>query len=92
MSMVRCESITAGLRDSECLATVKDIRGRKHSIRVERDFLTEIGTHQYLPVGIVNADPKTKAVLVEFSHEPETGINRIWIDHQQLDQPVEMFA
>jgi len=92
MSMVRCENIGAGLRASECLATVKDMHGRKHSIRVERDFLSEIDGHQYLPVGIVHMDPKTKKVLVEFSHEPETGINRIWVDPQQLDSPVETYA
>ena len=92
MSMVHCDSVTEGLRDSECLASVRDIRGRKHEIRVERDFLSEIGGRQYLPIGIVHVDPKSKAVLIEFSHEPETGVNRIWVTAQQLDHPLEVCA
>jgi len=30
--------------------------------------------------------------LIEFSHEPETSVNRIWVKQEQLDQPIEMYA
>lgn len=92
MSLVLCESVTPGLRDSEVLATIRDFNGRRHSIRVERDFLSTLQGKEYLPIGIVHVDPKTKAVLIEFPHEPETGINRIWVKADQLDQPVEACA
>jgi len=90
--MVRCDEVTDGLRDSECLVTIKDFNGRKHFIRVERDFLTEFHGGLYLPMGIVQVHPGTRSVLVEFSHEPETGFNRIWVKKDQLDEPVEAFA
>jgi len=89
MTQVCCESISDGLRDSEALANVRDYSGRRHSIRVERDFLSKIDNDWYLPMGVVHIDPQTKAVLLEFSHEPETGINRIWVKPEMLDQPLE---
>ena len=92
MSLVLCESVTPGLRDSEALATIRDFNGRRHAIRVERDFLSSVAGSDFLPIGIVHVDPKSKAVLIEFPHEPETGINRIWIKPGQLDQPIEEYA
>ena len=91
MSLILCET-SPGLRDSEIIATVRDITGRRHYIRVERDFLTQRIGKDYLPIGIVHIDPKTQAVLIEFSHEPDSGYNRIWINQNQLDQPVEAYA
>ncbi len=61
-------------------------------IRVERDFLTAKGETYFLPIGIVNYDHRKMLVLVEFSHEPETGINRIWVKEDQLEQPVGAYA
>ena len=92
MSQVRCTSIGRGLRESEIVANVVDTNGRIHSIRVERDFLSHKDDADYLPVGIVQYNPKSGRVLVEFSHEPETGINRIWVDKSQLDVQIEEFA
>ncbi len=92
MSFVQCDTVTKGLRDSEALANVTDLRGRRHSIRVERDFLTQFDGKDYLPIGVVHIDPKSESVLIEFSHEPETGINRIWVKPEQLHQPVESYA
>src|SRR5258708_6656194 len=89
MTQVRCENVLNGLRDSEALANVRDFNGRRHSIRVERDFLTKIDNDWYLPMGIVQIDPRTRAVLLEFSHEPETGINRIWVKPDMLDERLE---
>jgi hypothetical protein len=92
MAKVRCDSVSEGLRASEALASIVDYSGRKHSIRVERDFLTEDNGTKYLPIGIVHVDPKTKAILIELPHEAETGANRLWVRANQLDEPVEAVA
>jgi hypothetical protein len=92
MNKIRCESIAEGLRESEALAIFHDFQGRKHYIRVERDFLTQDRGTSFLPVGIVHVDPRSKLVLIELPHEAETGANRIWVKQDQLDEPVEAFA
>lgn len=91
MAKIRCD-ITQGLRQSEVVASFVDYQGRRHFIRVERDFLTDENDKHYLPVGIVHVDPKTKAVLVELPHEAETGANRMWVKQDALDEPIEAFA
>ncbi|HEY8505456.1 MAG TPA: hypothetical protein VIL46_12810 [Gemmataceae bacterium] len=88
MAKVRCENVSEGLRASEALASLRDYGGRRHFIRVERDFLSEQGGRFYLPVGVVHVDPRTKAVLIELPHEAETGANRLWVAEEQLDEPV----
>ena len=92
MAEIRCESVSEGLRASEALAIFRDYQGRRHFIRVERDFLSEEGGQTYLPIGIVHVDPRTNLVLIELSHEAETGANRLWVKQDQLDKPVEAFA
>jgi hypothetical protein len=92
MAKVRCEKVSEGLRASEALASLRDYHGRRHFIRVERDFLSEQAGHFYLPIGIVHTDPKTKAVLIELPHEAETGANRLWVKPEQLDESVEVCA
>lgn len=91
MAKIYCE-LSDGLRSSEVVASFTDYNGRKHFIRVERDFLTDLSGKKYLTVGIVQVDPKTKAVLVELPHEAETGVNRLWVKPEQLDEPVEVYA
>ena len=91
MSLIRCFDVSNGLRNSEVLVTVQDANGRKHAIRVERDFLSTIRGTEYLPIGVVHVDPNTKNSLVEFSHEPETGLNRIWVKPDQFE-PAEAAA
>jgi hypothetical protein len=92
MAKVRCEAVTEGLRASEALASLRDFHGRRHFIRVERDFLSEQDGHSYLPVGVVHIDPNTKAVLIELPHEAETGANRLWVRPEQLAEPAEVVA
>lgn len=89
MAKLLCEKVSDGLRASEAIASVRDLSNRRHFIRVERDFLTDLPAGSYLPVGIVHIDPRTKAVLVELPHEAETGANRLWVKPGQLDEPVE---
>jgi hypothetical protein len=92
VASILCEKVSDGFRASEAIASLRDFGNRRHFIRVERDFLTELTRGSYLPVGIVSIDPKSKAILVELPHEAETGVNRIWVKPGQLDEPVEAFA
>lgn len=92
MASVRCEAVSEGLRASEVVAALRDYHGRRHFIRVERDFLSEQGGASYLPIGVVHVDPRTKAVLIELPHESETGAKRLWVAQDQLDEPIETFA
>jgi hypothetical protein len=92
MNKIRCDSVVEGLRASEALAIFRDYQGRKHYLRVERDFLSVEGGSAFLPVGVVHVDLRTKLVLIELPHEAETGANRLWVKQEQLDEPVEAFA
>ena len=92
MAKIRCKALTEGLRSSEAVASFVDVYGRRHFIRVERDFVEDQSGVFFLPVGIVHIDPKSKAVLVELPHEAETGANRIWVTPDQLDELMEAFA
>jgi len=92
MAQIRCDEVRRGLRASEALAIFRDYEGRRHFIRVERDFLSEENGHSYLPVGVVHVDPRTNLVLIELPHEAETGANRLWVTQEQLDKPVEAYA
>ena len=88
MPSVLCERIAPGLRESEVIAAIRDFYGRKHDIRVERDFLHLRGGQSYLPVEIVHIDPASKAVLIELPHEAETGANRLWVSSGNFLDPV----
>ena len=93
MAKLRCDNVTAGLRASEAVAVFVDVEGRRHFIRVERDFLWDEGGSSFLPVGVIHVDPKSKCVLIELPQEAETGANRLWVKPDQLDeQQVEAFA
>jgi hypothetical protein len=92
MAQLHCESVSEGLRASEGVAVFRDYQGRRHFLRVERDFLSTENGHIYLPVGVVHVDPRTSLVLIELPHEAETGANRLWVKQDQLDKPVEALA
>ena len=89
MTQIRCEEISEGLRSSEAVASFTDYHGRRHFIRVERDFLSGRGNDTYLPVSTIQVDSRTQAVLIELPHEAETGANRLWVKADQLDASVE---
>jgi hypothetical protein len=92
MAQIRCEEIERGLRASEAVAVFRDYRGRRHFLRVERDFLSQQNGSFFLPIGVVHIDLRTNLVLIELPHEAETGANRLWVKQDQLDKPVENFA
>lgn len=92
MAQIRCEEVERGLRASEALAVFRDYRGRRHFLRIERDFLSQQNGSYFLPIGVVHIDPRSNLVLVELPHEAETGANRLWVNQDQLDKPLETVA
>jgi hypothetical protein len=92
MAKLRCDNISDGLRASEAVAVFHDYRGRRHFLRIERDFLSQVGDQFLLPVGVVGTDPRTGLILIELPHEAETGANRLWVKGDQLDKPLEVYA
>jgi len=86
MAKIRCTSVSEGLRASEALAGLQDYQGRRHFIRIERDYLSQQNGAIYLPIGIVHIDPRTKAVLIELPHEADSGANRLWVDISSICQ------
>jgi hypothetical protein len=91
MLQLRCEEVKRGFRDSEAIAYFRDYNGRRHCIRVESGFLSHENGQIYLPIGVVHVDLRTNLVLIELSHEAETGANRLWVKQEQLDEPVEAY-
>lgn len=71
MNQVHCENVSEGMRASEALVTLLDCRGKRHSIRVERDFLSERSRNTFLPIGIVHVDYETKSVLSNCLMKPK---------------------
>jgi hypothetical protein len=84
MAELLCERVTQGLRDSERTVTIRDIRGRRHYLRVELDFLTREGERYWLPVCKVCEDQERDATLIELPQEAETGVNRLWVRSTDL--------
>jgi hypothetical protein len=78
MIHVRCE-VSAGLRDSERTVMVRGHDGRRHYLRVEHYLLLERDGQSYLPVGLIDIDPKTQARLIELPLEADSGAHRVWV-------------
>lgn len=85
MSRIQIDEVTPGLRDSEAVASFTDYQGRKHFIRVERDFLVVQDGASYLPVATIAVDSGTNAHLIELPHEAETGANRLWMKAEAVE-------
>jgi hypothetical protein len=79
MFQVLCEKVSRGMRDVDAIATIRDYSGRRHFQHIEKDFLQSHDARSALPVAFVHRDPETGAVLIEFPHKAETGVNRIWV-------------
>lgn len=92
MAKIRCDNVSEGLRSSEAVASFVDFHGKRHFIRVERDFLETEAGGEFLPVGIVHVDLKNDAVLIELPHEAETGANRLWIKRDHVEGLEEAVA
>jgi hypothetical protein len=79
---VLCD-IAPGLRDEEISVAVRGTDGRRHFLRVDRDFVDEVDGRHYLPIGIVGRLPG-QGVLIELPHEADSGANRLWVREEQL--------
>jgi len=85
MPLVLCE-VKRGLREEEASVTVRDVTGRAQRLRVDKDFVVTHDHEQYLPIGVVAADPDPakKAVLIELPHEADSGVNRLWVPAEHI--------
>ncbi len=72
------------MRDSERCVSVRDVRGHREWLLVERDYLAVRQGKSYLPVGVVQVDPERQLVLVKFPHQAATGGNRAWVRSSDL--------
>lgn len=78
MAYIVC-NLSEGLRPSEVTVEVRDVKGRREYLRVPRYFVEEIQNKFYLPIGVVYHDRDKDLFLIEFSHEADSGANRIWV-------------
>ncbi len=55
-----------------------------HHLRVEEGFITTEGERHYLPIGVVGIDYDKGLALVEFPHESDAGISRLWVRRSEF--------
>jgi hypothetical protein len=84
MPALRCTRVGPGMRDSERIAEVKDIYGRRDFLRVPFGYLEVVGDSYYVPVGLVQGEPTGQFALVEFPQEGECGNWRMWVRKADL--------
>jgi len=89
MVQVLCE-VTPGMRQTERTVSIQDIRGRKHFLRVEEDFIGYESGSAYLPIGVVGIDERKQLVLIELPHESDSGTNRLWVRMDQTEGITEV--
>ncbi|MBI1914486.1 MAG: hypothetical protein HYS12_07070 [Planctomycetes bacterium] len=88
MALLACK-VTKGLREAEATVEIKDFHDRNHFLPVDRDFLNvEDGKH-YLPVTVMQIDPKSKAALIGLPLEADSGAHRVWVKLAQLTDLTE---
>jgi hypothetical protein len=92
MIKILCEQVSPGLREADAILTFRDYHGRRHFLQIEKDFLVHKNGNSYLPVGLVHRDARTGAFLIEFPHEAETGVNRIWVGAEKVLDADEVTA
>jgi hypothetical protein len=87
---VVCDEVSRGLRADWRSVGIKDVNGVREYLQVPADFLTpgEDGK-QYITVGVIWQDLKTKAILIELPHEADSGAHRLWVWPGDFLEPVE---
>jgi len=90
MTKLLCTRVSRGLREADAIATLRDVHGRQHFLQIEKDLLTHDNSHAYLPVAFVGSDARTGAVLIELPHEAETGVNRLWVRAEDVQDSPEV--
>jgi hypothetical protein len=84
MDYVICDEVSEGLRPSEATVAIKSLRGHREFLRVSSKSLHKSNGHNYLCIGIVHRDPESRAFLIEFPHEADSGANRTWVPEQSI--------
>lgn len=84
MDYVICDEVTEGLRPSHATVAVKSRTNRREFLSISKSSLLYRNGQTYLAIGIVHQDPETKAYLIEFPHEADSGANRIWVDSPSI--------
>ena len=75
---VLCKT-SEGLTESDVTVCVSDIEGREQFIHVLPSMVNQEGAASYLPVGVVEVDPRHRRVLIELPIEADSGVNRMWM-------------
>jgi len=80
MPYVLC-TVDDGLRPSEVTVEVQSRGGRSEFLRVDRDFVKQVGERHFLPVGLIakNRVENQEVALIELPHEADSGANRLWV-------------
>jgi hypothetical protein len=78
LPQVRCE-ISEGLTETDQTVCIRDIDGREQYIHVLPSMVNWVSDQPYLPVGIVQVDPRRRRVLIELPIEADSGTNRMWM-------------
>jgi hypothetical protein len=81
---VQCEVTVGGLLPGGVTARITDADGRRQFVQVTAGMINRWGGADYLPVGIVEIDRKTRRVLIELPAEADSGANRMWVKFDDL--------
>jgi hypothetical protein len=85
---VRCEVQEGGLMPNGVTVILADVNGRRQFIQVTRGLINRHGDADYLAVGFVDIDRRTRRVLIEFPAEADSGANRMWVGFDSLRKEV----
>jgi hypothetical protein len=86
MEYVICDEVSEGLRPGEATVAVRSLKGKREFLRVSEKGLRRDNGRQYLAIGVVYQDPDSRAYLIEFPHEADSGANRIWVPEANVLQ------
>jgi hypothetical protein len=89
MGLLVCE-ILEGARQAEATAVVKDVRGCREFLPVDRDLLAEEEGRHWVPVSLIHVDAARQLALVGLPVEADSGAHRIWVKLSSLRQPNEV--
>jgi hypothetical protein len=81
---VRCRVFPGGLYPGGVTARVEDVAGRPQFIQAVPGLINSRDGADYLVIGIVEIDRRSRRVLIEFPVEADSGANRIWVDFDGL--------
>ena len=93
MRLLRCESVSPGLRPEEVSVDVRNVvTGQRSAFRVEADFLSVHEGKNYITVGVIQEEPQQGLVLVELPQATDVGPLRLWVRSSDLLLPERVHA